>query len=143
MNAYRFEVSLRVFSQSVTPSEIIGQLGFEPKWVHEIGKPRTNPKGILLGGVYDCSYCSFSLIPHGDEELHEMLDRVVDNIFQHEALFHKIRNDGGRTEFFIGWYSVGNTGDTFSSALLSKLGELRIDLALDVYGESVNLKGAE
>lgn len=134
MHAFDFSVSLRVFSQTVNPSEICEQLGLEPKWKHTIGEPRTNPKGILLGGLYDCSYCSFSLIRQGDEELHEMLDRVADGLLQHENLFHRIRDSSGRTELFIGWYSSGNTGDSFSNVLLSKLGALRIDVALDVYG---------
>ncbi|WP_256388442.1 hypothetical protein [Pandoraea sp. PE-S2R-1] len=38
-------------------------------------------------------------------------------------------------EFFIGWFSTGNTGETLDFELLKKLGELGIDLALDVYGE--------
>lgn len=136
MHAFNFSVSLRVYSQAVASSEICGQLGLEPKWRHNVGEPRANPKGVLLGGVYDCSYCSFSLTRQDDEELHEMLDRVADDLLQHEDFFHRIRDGGGRTEFFIGWYSSRNTGDTFNNLLLSKLGELRIDLALDVYGES-------
>jgi hypothetical protein len=111
-------------------------LGLQPEWKRKIGEPRTTPTGVLLGGVYDWSYCTFNLIPHADEELHEMLDRVVDGLLQHEALFRRIQDGGGSTEFFIAWYSTGNTGDTFGNALLSKLGVLRIDLALDVYGES-------
>ncbi|MBK8274271.1 MAG: DUF4279 domain-containing protein [Nitrospira sp.] len=137
MHAPRYVVSLRIFSQTIDPSEVCEQLGMEPKWKHKIGEPRTNPKGVLLGGVYDWSYCSFSLIPHADEELHEMLNRIVDDLLQHETLFRRIQDGGGRTEFFIGWFSTGDTGDTFSNVLLSKLGMLRIDLALDVYGESM------
>lgn len=135
MHSFRFAVSLRVFSHSVSPDEICAQLELEPKWQHKIGEPRMNPKGIPLGGVYDSSYCSFNLIRLNDEELHEMFGRIVDDLFHHKALFHRVRDEGGRSEFFIGWYSPGNTGDTFSHDLLVKLGELRIDLALDVYGE--------
>ena len=135
MHAFRYQVSLRFYSQTVDPSEIGGVLGLEPKWNHKIGEPRITPKGALLGGVYDCSYCSFALTPCGNEDLHALLDRVVDGLLQHEALFHRIRDDRGRAEFFVGWYSTGNTGDTLSSLLLSKLGALGIDLALDVYGE--------
>ena len=64
-----------------------------------------------------------------------MLERVADGLLQHESLFHPIQEEGGRSEFLIGWFSTGNTGDTFSNALLSKLGALRIDLA---YGESLH-----
>jgi hypothetical protein len=136
MHTFRFAASLRVYSQAITPSEISTQLSLKPKWQHTVGEPRMNPKGVPLGGTYDSSYCSFSLIHQGDEELHEMLDRITGELLPHKDLFCRIRNDGGRTEFFIGWYSTGNTGDTFNSTLLQKLGELQIDLAFDVYGES-------
>ncbi len=136
MHEFCFKVSLRIISQTVDPSEICSQLNLEPKWKYKMGDPRENPKGIALGGVYDCSYCSFPITPQNNEELHEVLDRVVDNLLQHEPLFCRIRKGGGRIEFFIGWFSVGNTGDTFSNNLLKKLGVLQIDLALDVYGES-------
>ena len=135
MHTFRFAVSLRVFSQTIDPSEICTQLGLVPKWRHKIGEPRVNPKGVPLGGFYDSSYCSFSLIRQGEEELHEMLDRIVGELLPHKDLLCRIRDDGGRTEFFIGWYSTGNTGDTFTCTLLRRLGELQIDLALDVYGE--------
>lgn len=137
MHAPRYVVSLRIFSQTVAPAEICGQLGLEPERKHTIGEPRTNPKGVPLGGVYDRNYCSFDLISQADEELHEMLERVCDGLLQHKSLFHRIEEERGRSEFFIGWFSTGNTGDTFSNALLSKLGALRIDLAFDVYGESM------
>jgi len=135
MHAFPFEVSLRFFGQTIDPSEISSQLGLEPKWKYKMGDFRTNPKGIVLGGVYDSSYCSFLITPQSHEELHETLDRVVDNLLQHESLFCRIRDSGGCIEFFIGWFSTGNTGDTFSNILLKKLGRLQIDLAFDVYGD--------
>ncbi|MBT1539272.1 hypothetical protein B7R78_0019905 [Ralstonia solanacearum] len=74
--------------------------------------------------------------PHEAEELHETLERVAVGLMQYKNVFQAIRRDGGRAEFFIGWYSTGNTGDTFDSELLKQIGELEIDLAFDVYGES-------
>ncbi len=136
MNVFRYSVSLRLFTQTVEPDEICALLGLEPKWKHRIGDPRVGPKGTLLGGVYKRSYCSFGLNKVDDEELHEMLNRVVADLAQHKQLFHRIRDEGGRAEFFIGWYSSGNTGDTFDHSLLEKLSDLKIDLALDVYGDA-------
>jgi len=135
MHPFRFAVSLRVFSKSVEPTEIAAQLGLEPKWKHKIGEPRTTPKGVPLDGVYDSSYCSFPLIRLGEEELHEMLNRTADGLLPHKDLFCRIRDEGGCVEYFVGWYSKGNTGDKLSCSLLGKLGELQIDLALDIYGE--------
>ncbi len=135
MHEFTFEVSLRFFTQTIDPDVICSQLGMAPKWLNKIGEQRKSPKGTLLDGIYDRNYCSFSIQPNNDEELHELLDRTVDMLFQHEPLFCRIRDGGGSIEFFIGWFSTGNTGDIFSNILLKKLGMLQIDLALNVYGD--------
>jgi hypothetical protein len=135
MNPFRFAISLRVFSQVIDPDEIGKEIGLEAEWKHRIGDRRTTRKGAVLEGVYTIGYWTHLLTHRDEEELHEVLDRVCDDLVQHQRLFRRIRETGGRTEFFIGWYSIGNTGDTFHSDLLRKLSELQIDLALDVYGE--------
>lgn len=137
MNPFEFAVSLRTFSIDVAPAEICAQLGLTPKWMRRIGEPRTNPAGLVLGGIYDESYCSFPIERKTDEDLADLLERVTEDLVKHADLFLRIRAGGGRSEFFIGWYSVGNTGNTFGSSLLKRLGDLGIDLALDVYGEPV------
>lgn len=107
----------------------------EPKWQHKKGEQRMTPKGTLLDGTYDLNYCSFSLNAYEGEELHEMLDRIAENLLSHEAFFSQIQNEGGRAEFFVGWYSTGNTGDVLNNNLLNKLAKLKIDLALDIYSD--------
>ena len=134
MHPFKFEISLRFTSKVIDPSEICTYLGLEPEWQHKIGEQRITPKGGILDGVYSSSYCCFSFNRQEDEELNEMLNRVVTGLIQHKNLFDRIRDSGGRSEFFVGWYSPGNTGDTFSYELLNKISTLRIDLALDVYG---------
>ncbi|OYQ09036.1 hypothetical protein B7R77_18745 [Ralstonia solanacearum K60] len=137
MHKFKYAVSLRFFSKSADLAEVCSQLKLSPKWLNKIGEPRMSPKGTPLGGVYDCSYCSVIFKPHAEEELHETLERVVADLMRHKDIINAVRRDDGRAEFFIGWYSAGNTGDTFDSELLKKLGELEIDLAFDVYGEDV------
>ena len=134
MHSFRFVVSLRVFSQSVDTAEICRSLGLVPKWQHKIGESRATPKGASLSGIYESNYCSFDLERRDTEELHEMLTRTIDGLMKHKEFFHRIRDDEGRTEFFIGWYSSGNSGDIFSHDLLGRLSDLKIDVALDVYG---------
>lgn len=136
MNTFDFDISLRTYSFDVDADEICRLLvGFEAKWIHQKGESRVSPKGQVLDGVYDQNYCLFPIQRRGQEELHEVLERVTTSLICHKELFLRIRTGGGRSEFFIGWYSRGNTGDTFSSILLLRLGELGIELALDVYGE--------
>jgi len=119
----------------LSPDEIANELGLVPKWKHVMGSQRKAPNGALLGGAYEINYCSFPLFSHKNEELHEMLDRITDELACHHNFFSHITENKGRVEFFIGWYSNKNSGSCFSYKLLEKLGRLKINLALDVYGE--------
>jgi hypothetical protein len=102
---------------------------------YRAGDKRVTPKGTPLESVYSTSYCSFNLAPKDKERLGQALDRFCNELLPHQGFFHKIRIAGGRVEFFIGWYSEGNTGEVFSSELLKKLSALEADLSLDIYGE--------
>jgi hypothetical protein len=135
MTTFRYSVSLRVTTKTIDPDEICKTLGITPKIKHKIGEARKTPKGQSLEGVYERSYCLFDLISREGEELHEMLARIIDDLKQYMGLFHRIRESGGRVEFFVGWFSPSNSGDTFDHALLKTIGELHIDLSLDVYGD--------
>jgi len=68
------------------------------------------------------------------EILQEFLHRTCDELLEHKALFRRVRDNGGHTDFFIGWFTSNNSGETFDSELLGKLVELGIDLDFDVYG---------
>ena len=139
MNPFKFDVSLRFSGKAIDPAEMRARLGFEPEFQHKIGEQRTTPKGDILEGVYKTSYCCFSYTRRQNEELSEMLARIVESLAQHKDLFSRIRENDGRSEFFIGWYSSKNTGEIFDYELLGKISALGIDLALDVYG--CDLKG--
>lgn len=140
MKTLDFVVSLRTFSIDVGADEICATLALKPRWVHRLGEPRTNPAGLALGGVYKRSYCLFPITREANEDLADLLERMSEELLKYQDLFLRIRAGGGRSEFFIGWYSTGNTGGTFGSSLLRRLGDLGIDLALDVYGETETVR---
>ncbi len=135
MAKFRYKVSLRVSSKSVRPNEIADRLGLSPRIAHVMGEARSTPKGAPLKGVYSTNQCLFELGPRRGELLNAMLERIVDDLIPHSELFLKISENGGACEFFVGWFSPRNSGATFDHQLLRKLADLRIDLALDVYGE--------
>lgn len=134
MHSFKFEISLRITTSNIDPVDISTRLKLIPEFQHKKGEQRKTPKGELLKGVYENSYCCFAYNRVDDEELHSMLDRIVTGLMSHSDLFDKISVNGGHAEFFIGWYSPGNTGDLLNHELLNKLSQLKIDLALDVYG---------
>ncbi|GFM70858.1 DUF4279 domain-containing protein [Pseudomonas capsici] len=134
MNSFKFSVSLRFFGVNTDPDMICQQLGLSPKWKNKMGEPRKGPRGQELGGVYDRNYCSFKLADKQSGELHEFLEKTIADLMKYKSTFEWVKNNGDRSELFIGWYSSGNTGDILDSSLLRNMGELNIDLALDVYG---------
>lgn len=137
MNSFRFVVSLRFSGHSFDPDELSQILGMPAKFTRRIGDWPTTAAGVKVGDAYKSNYCTFSIDRRDEEDLSVMLERVSSALDQHKELFDKIRSAGSRIEFFVGWYSEGNTGDTMPYELLRKLGSLKIDLALDVYGSDI------
>ncbi|XLX41717.1 hypothetical protein ACK25U_06850 [Ectopseudomonas mendocina] len=134
MHSFIFSVSLRFFGLNTDPDIICQQLKLSPKWKQKVGDLRVDPRGQELGGTYDRNYCSFNLADKQAGELHEFLEKTINYLMQYKSTFELVSSSGDRAELFIGWYSQGNTGDILGSSLLRKIGELNIDLALDVYG---------
>ncbi|WP_422015300.1 DUF4279 domain-containing protein [Roseateles sp.] len=139
MNTFSYEISFRAFGVSLSPDELTDKLGLAPKWKRKAGERRVSAGGALLEGVYDSGYCSFPFPHKDDEDIEAFLDQTLLNLEAHEEFFLNLKKSGVRLELFVGWYSAGNTGAIFESEVLSKLGKLGIDLAMDVYGESEKL----
>ncbi|MBD8900356.1 DUF4279 domain-containing protein [Rhodanobacter sp. DHG33] len=140
MNTFKFRTSLRFFGKSFDPHELSTQLGIKATYEHKMGERRTTPKGAILNSVYDESYCLFDIASHPKDGLHEVLDRTTNSLFCHKDLFNSIRRCGDRIEIFVGWFSSGNSGEVLPYDLMAKLGELGIDLALDVYGSNSEIE---
>lgn len=143
VHKFNYSVSLRIFCDLPNLDQLCRASGFEPKVLHLIGSQRLSLKGLPMEGSYPRSFCSIPIEIQPGEELSEFLLRKCDEFESNDHIFKEINLSGGRCEFFIGWYSVGNTGDVFSSELLSKIGRLGIDISLDVYGESRSSIGDE
>jgi hypothetical protein len=58
---------------------------------------------------------------------------ALDQLASHRAFLHRLRVEGGRSEFFIGWYLGSQAGETFLHSTLAKMADLGIDLVLDNY----------
>lgn len=136
MNPFKFAVSLRYSGKTTDPDLICEHLGLTPKFKHRLGNPRTTPTGQPLKGHYDAHYCLFKIACDQYSELHECLEGTLNNLMKSKAIFDLVKQNGDRFEFFIGWFSTGNTGDIFGSKLIAQLAALNIELAFDVYGES-------
>jgi len=143
MNPYSYNISLRLWHPSIDPSEITKQLGISPKRTWVAGERRSTPKGTLLEGNNKETYWfgpihDESFLYSEDVDLEEYLTNFTQTLQKHSNFLKEIRATGGRVEYFIGLYTDSNSGSVLPASLLLSLGELGIDLALDIYSEKTS-----
>ena len=140
MNPYYFNISLRIWHPTFDPDDITKSLKISPKRKWRAGERRSTPKGNLLEGYNKETYWSAAI--HSEEYLYSKevtLEKYLmdfsQSIQNQLAFFREIRDAGGRVEYFIGLYINSNSGSVMSTSLLALLGDLGIDLSLDLYPE--------
>ena len=128
-------ISLRVRSAVLSADAITTGLGWVPTMMWSVGEAHRNPNGDSLGGIRDHSYATFNLFRKQRTWLSDALGECAEKISPHRAFLKHIRDQGGSTELFVGWFLERDGGDTLPHQLLLELGNLGLDLALDVYPE--------
>jgi hypothetical protein len=142
MHPYEYSVVMRIRHPSLNLTKISERLtrslpGMIPGRLCNVGEERITPKGQKLEGVYKDSWFVFSF----SEDIHSSkaksltvaLYDFLERLEPCEDLFHQLAESGGNAEFFIGLFIDENSGLNFDPDLLRKLGELNIELGLDIY----------
>ena len=135
MAEYNYSVSLRLWHPTILSAEITAALGIEPSRSMDVGAPRATPKGAPLEGVYDESFWTARLSDGKsiNRSLSLAIGEALDDLASRQDFFREFVGDGGRAEFFIGWFFDDNSGDVFDHELLARLADFKIDLSFDVY----------
>ena len=138
MEPYRYCVTFRISHPKIEPSEISSQLGIEASSSWEAGDPIIGKKGETREGKGKESY--WRCQPHkehrllsSDQYLEDYLEMFTKKLIIHKEYFSEIINSGGKINYFIGLFSENSIGNDFPATLLKQLGELNIDLQLDIY----------
>ena len=135
MNSYQYDISLRVRHPSVDPTDITSALGLNPSRCWRVGEPQSTATGSPLKGTYAESFWTTTLAEGRwpEKSLAVVMSGLLDHLAAHKNFFRQIRSEGGRAEFFVGWFFDGESGDVFNCDLLARMADLKIDLSLDVY----------
>jgi hypothetical protein len=101
---------------------------------------RSTPKGAPLEGRYAQTYWTATLAEGRwpGKALEDVIGDLLDQLTSRKDFFHRIRSEGGKVEFFVGWFFDGQSGGVFSCNLLARMAELKIDLSLAVYPPDPN-----
>lgn len=130
---FAFLVSLRASHPVMQASDIVECVGLPLKAGWTKGDVRTTPKGRVLDGNREQSYCTFDVGRGSDGELVVCLARTLDMMFQRSSELSRFRYGGGALSFFISWHpDAGDSGETFDPLLLGKMADLGIALELNV-----------
>jgi len=132
---YRYTVSLRIWHSTAHPDRFTEVLGMMPDAVDIAGQPRVR-KGRVMPVVPKVSYWYRDLGHDPVLDVSEFLDAQARALSPHRALFESIANEGGRAEFFIGFFlEAFNCGFDLSPELQRVCADLRLSLGFDIYGE--------
>ena len=117
------------------PIEISAALKLEPFRMWRAGDPRTTPKNTPLEGTWRDTYWTADVFKDKcpDRTLAAAIFGLAERFSPSKSFFAKICSEGGRVEFYVGWFIDGNRGDVFDTILLAKLADLGVDLSLDIY----------
>ncbi len=134
MNEFEFDLSFRVRHPSIAWEKISANLGLSPKFFWTAGEQRKAPDGSFLEGYRSYTYCSFPVKMSSEMGLIDLIKLNNQKLKPNIKFLRFLHSSGGRLEYFIGWYSDGNSGEEFDAELLTELSDLKIGLAFDFYG---------
>ncbi len=134
MGSYRFALSFRVNHPTADLSDLPARLGLPSSRSWTAGAPRQTAKGRPLSGRHDASYCCMTIAASDEADLPELLDATLTRLRAHADVLESLASTGGAFNFFVGWFSDWNSGDSLDWRLLGAMAEMRISLDLDIYG---------
>jgi len=104
-----------------------------PHLSQRAGSERIAPNGERLPGVYRDSRWGWSRRVEGKREFFDEVAKLVNELTPHREVLSKIADDGGCTEIIVHLPGDINIGWSLRWINLKQLGELKIDLGVEVF----------
>lgn len=131
----RYTVSLRVFHSHLAPSEIEAVLGIEAAGAQAAGELWRTPKGRETGTIARETVVRFALPDADSQPLEAYIADRLAALLPRRTQIRRLVEDGAWIEFFVGVFLDGSDGLTIGAPLSASLGDLGIDLTLDMYSK--------
>ena len=98
------------------------------------GSPRQTPTGRVLQGTNKESYwCSEQQVFFSDDGFSEKMSLMIDCLVKAEQNIIKLKNTGGKIELYLQLPGSVNNGGVLESSSLKTLGELGVNLLIEVF----------
>jgi len=128
-----FTISLRIEHPSERFEAIAQKLALSPVFGYTVGDQRRTPKGRLLEGVNERTYCYFDIIPKQAGDFIDGLRQAISRLDFYGEFFRELTREGGRVELYAGIFVEGSTGFTLSVNDLEALRRMALELSVEVY----------
>jgi hypothetical protein len=131
----RFCVQLFIVHPTMVISEITNALGLEPKFAHQVGEPRTTPKGDKIHGTYPDTRWRHSIeYKVRDQWFTAEVEALVNHLESRKAFLNDISATDGSATIIVQFLGDdGYFGDSLSPSMLTKIGDLGLSLGFEVY----------
>ncbi len=131
-NNAEYGLSLRFVHPSIDPKDITKKLKIKPRFSWKSGEQAKSPTGTKLNFVRKESYWCYN-IKKNDEFFSSEINKILKDISQHRGFLHRIVAENGRVELYLGLPGSINIGDTIPLETLTKLTDLKVALAIEVF----------
>jgi hypothetical protein len=127
-----YRASFRIMGDNLDPVEITELLGIQPSHSHKKGDSK---KGTVIefppypSGLWSIDS---SAIPK-TKELEEHLSYLLNILEPLKQQIEMLKKEGFKMDFFCGYFSEIDSGIMLSSNVLKRLGELEVDLDVDIW----------
>lgn len=106
-------------------------------WV--AGSPRKTPTGRVLEGSNKESYwCSEQHMFFSDDGFNDVMNLIIERLVKAGQSIINLKNTGGKIELYLQLPGSVNNGGIIESLSLKTLGELGVDLLLEVFPKTSN-----
>jgi hypothetical protein len=133
MGSTHYELSLRIKHPNMDLSAVCQSLGLVPTHIWRAGEQRRTPKGTLLAGERESSYCSVKLSDDPDISLSNMIKTALVTLSAHRKILDEVKSSGGTISFSVGWFSSKISGAMIDWITMGSIADLKMDLEINIY----------
>jgi hypothetical protein len=131
MNILSISLRFRHPSQDLNYLSTLLDMPCSRSWL--AGSSRQTPRGDKLPGIYDYSYWYTRLEFPAKNAFKEQIEGILNRLLSVKDALAGFRQSGGGTEIYIQFPGSVNNGDTIPSDILKIMGDLGVDLILEVF----------
>jgi hypothetical protein len=136
VNTTKLECSLRLRHPEANLAPIAKAIGLRVAAAWKKGDTRVSPKGTVLKGFREDSYCSMRLGTYKRMNVADALVKCLEKLKPSKLKLQKVVRSGGTVSIAIGWFCTGDVGASIPASIAERLSELDITLDLYIYLET-------